>query len=198
VFETSSTIFQVFKFKQVSLNKCLNQERQNRLPPPRIVLKLANVIAMLAQRPDAHLVEASDGEEPRHRTLGQDREKEPGEALVGVVGAGDVAEQPRERVAGGEGDLAHARSGRSQISEAFMDKEVANLADEKSDQAYLGLQRTWRGVKRVVDQVRDPRGESPVIAAILEKVLDRHGAVTETMDEQSLQVTLQVMKCPAQ
>lgn len=130
--------------------------------------------------------------------MGQDREKEPGEALVGVVGAGDVAEQPRERVAGGEGDLAHARSGRAQISEAFMDEEVANLADEKSDQAYLGLQRTWRGVKRVVDQVRDPRGESPVIAAILEKVLDRHGAVTETMDEQSLQVTLQVMKCPAQ
>lgn len=56
---------------------------------------------MLAQSPDGHLIESGDGEEPRDRRVGHDREAKPGQDLVGIIGTRDEVEQPRERVGRG-------------------------------------------------------------------------------------------------
>lgn len=48
---------------------------------------------MLAQGPHRHLVHTSGGKQIRGDALGHHGERQPGEELVGVVGAGDVAKR---------------------------------------------------------------------------------------------------------
>ena len=61
-----------------------------------------------------------------HR-LHHDREEDPRADLVRVVRARDELEEERERVAGGERNLALFAAGRTQVAQRQMDRQVAQL-----------------------------------------------------------------------
>ena len=93
----------------------------------RVVWELAPVVAVFAQRPDGHLVHTGGGEQARGQTLRQQREAQPADELVRVVGAGDDVEQGRERVDGGVRDAAHPTAGRPQLAQSPVDAQVTQL-----------------------------------------------------------------------
>jgi hypothetical protein len=64
----------------------LDEERQNGLSRLWIVGEFLAIVAVLAQRPNGHLVHAGGGKQVAGHTLGHDREREPGQEFVGVVG----------------------------------------------------------------------------------------------------------------
>jgi len=64
----------------------LEKERNDWFATTRIVLELADVVPVFALGPDGHLVEASQCEQSRWKTLSHDRESDPGRDLIGVVG----------------------------------------------------------------------------------------------------------------
>jgi len=49
-----------------------------------------------------------------------------------------------------------------------MDEEVADFGENEADESDFGLLSGRSRVERMIDQVSDPRGEAPVVTAILE------------------------------
>lgn len=171
----------------------LEQEGDNRLSA-RIILELLLVVPVLAEGPDCHLVEASQGEEGGGEALGHHGEADPGPDLVSVVGARHEALQLGQRVGVGIGDLSLLGPSRPEVAEQDMDGEVTKLAEEEEAEADVGLQEAGGGVQRMVDVVGDVSGEAPVVAAVLEEVPKRHRGVTEPVDKDSLEEPLGVVE----
>ena len=87
--------------------------------------------------------------------------------LVGVVGAGDEAEEASERVPVWPGDLPDLAAGRPEVPQQEVDGEVAQLTRGEGRQAGEDLELAGAGVERVVHVVRHVRREAPVVTAVL-------------------------------
>jgi len=91
------------------------------------------------QRPDGHLVEAGQREKASHGRIGHQREANPGENLVRVIGTRDEVEQPSKRISRGQRNLPDSATRRTEIPEQLMDEEVAGFGEEKANESDLGL-----------------------------------------------------------
>ena len=87
--------------------------------------------------------------------------------LVGVVGAGDEAEEASERVPVWPGDLPDLAAGRPEVPQQEVDGEVAQLAGSEGRQPGEDLELAGTGVERVVDVVAHVGSKPPVVAAVL-------------------------------
>lgn len=76
----------------------LDQEWNNGLATTWVLFKLAFVVAMLAQSPDSHLIETGNCKDTDRQALSQNGEKYPRINFIGIVRAGNVIEQPSERI----------------------------------------------------------------------------------------------------
>jgi len=104
----------------------LKKEGKNGLPPSGVGgVKLFDVVPVLPQGPNRHLVEAGESEKTCNCRLGHDGEENPGEDFVGVIGTGNTVEKPGEGVACSKWDFPDPSSSRPKVSEAFVDEEVS-------------------------------------------------------------------------
>ena len=74
--------------------------------------------------------------------------------------------------------------------------EVRQLARGCQRQADYDLVLRRRGEQWVVHEERDEGSKAPVVAAVAEEVVHRHGTVGEAVNEEGLEDTLGVMKGP--
>lgn len=103
----------------------LKKEGKNSFPPSGVGgVKLFDVVPVLPQGPNRHLVEAGESEKAYYCRLGHDCEEDPGEDFVSVVGTGNTVEKPGEGVACSKRDFPDPSSSRPKVSEAFVDEEV--------------------------------------------------------------------------
>jgi len=79
-----------------------------------------------------------------------------------------------------------------------MNEEVADFGENESEERQSGLEHVRRSVQRMIDQISDPRRETPVITAILKQITNGHGAVGKPMDKERLQIPFEVMESPAE
>ena len=149
----------------------LNDERHNGFSVFRILLELFLVVSVLAERPDGHLIEAGRSEQANRQALAHQREAAPRADLVRVVRTRDVVEQDGERIGGWHRYLSLSSAGRSQVTQRRVNTVVADLAEQKTDQAEVDLQvaEKWRGVERMVDVVANVEREAPVVRAVLKR-----------------------------
>ena len=59
--------------------------------------------------------------------------------------------------------LSYSASGGAQIPQRFMNEEVADFGENESEERQSGLEHVRRSVQRMIDQISDPRRETPVI-----------------------------------
>jgi len=181
----------VFLQRNVS---CLQDEGNDGLPPPGIVLELLDVIPVLAQGPHGHLVEAGQGEEQRGKTLRHGTERQPRSHLIGVVRAGHARKETSEGVGGGVGDAANRGAGGAEVAEGDVDGEVARLKQQEKRSTHVDLSVGGGGEEGVVDVVGEVGGEQPVVGAVLEQVEDRHGVVGEAVHKDGFEEAFQVVE----
>lgn len=132
------------------------------------------------------------------KTLSHNAEEDPRIHLIGVVGTWDKVEENGKGVSGWFRYFALARASWAQISQCDMDRQVSQLAEQKSDKPRIDLYIAvgWRSIQWVVHVITDVKCETPIIGAILEEIHDRHSGVWEAMDEQSFKQSLCIVQSP--
>lgn len=79
-------------FTVPSINFLSNHKRQDGLSSSGIIDEFPDVVSVLAESPDGHLVKAGEGEESRDGRVSHGREANPGQNLVRVIGTGHETE----------------------------------------------------------------------------------------------------------
>lgn len=130
--------------------------------------------------------------------MGHHGKSDPRQSLIGVVGAADEVEQPGKRIQSRVRDHAGLRALWSEVSQGHMDGKVTQLSDKEGGQTAVDLKfAVGRGrVQWMVDIVGDIGCKTIVVATIFEYVPDGHRGVRETMDEQRLKQSFNIVEDP--
>lgn len=118
--------------------------------------------------------------------------------LIGVVWTGHQVVELSQWIPIWRGNFSDLASSRSEVSQEKMDREVTKLRDKEGDQTAIDLEITRAGVKGMVHMVTDVSSKAPIVATVLEEVLNRHGGIAEPVHKHGLQQPLGVVEHPKQ
>lgn len=173
---------------------CLKDEGVHDLATLRVlVAELAAVRLVLLDRPDSHLSRRNNREEKRGRRRSHDSDHRPGEHLKEVVRAADQAEETAI------GDLAHARTRRTEPAQNQVRMQVAKLRQRPQrnhEREELGVVTERAAyslgtmVRRVDTDGQKHARKQPVVSRVLKDVEHGHGCVGETVHEDRLELAL--------
>lgn len=146
---------------------------------------------MLPLCPKNHLQSASQHEKDARNGLGHEIKPEPGQDLIGIIGAGNKLKQTAAR------NTADVCARRTEHPQGPVSAEIANF--HKVEEAHSDVDEIlcgW-GVQGMIDKIGDICSKAPVVGAVFEKIRERHGSMREAMDKEGLQLSLCVMNSPS-